>query len=825
MPMPGPLRCILKLSLNCPLQVSLEKNSPLRQCTRRIDGGKGRLKFMVMFNCRCQKSWRHGALLLIVSAILPAMRAATVSALFARGYSVLPEPQRVHLETGDFSLTPEWRLLLGAGVPGASPAVESLQSQLQERFGMTLTGKGDTSPALELTIRAGAVEPGESRDSDKAAIVEQAYQLDLSAARIRIVANTETGLFYGVQTLVQLIKPENRTLQLPKATITDWPALRLRQMYWDDAHHLEKFSDLKRAVREASFFKINGFIIKLDGHFAYSGAQAVVEPQALTPSEFQELTDYGLRHHVQVIPYLDGPAHISFILKHPEYAKLRAFPESNYELCAVNPRAIDLLKSMYDDLLNANKGVQYFYLSTDEPYYVGLADNEQCREASRAKELGGRGKLLAEFVTQTAGYLHARGREVVFWGEYPLKPEDIKTLPPYVINGETYGEKFDRLYKAHGIRQMVYQSTEGEEQLFPHYFLLPPGQLMHRLGENYERVGQARQAIRENAARGDSDLMGLVIAGWADMGLHPETFWLGYATITAAGWHLPGRGPAEAMSAFYPLWYGRSMRNMGRLYQLMSFGAQSWFDSWDVVDSKSRKPIWGNSNQIFSPPKPANDQSIPLPPVPSDTMQYRAGWSRANGQRLRLVEESGPAIDEVRQLLNENLQLSGMHQYDLEVFAAIAQLYKQNLDMFSQLRRIDEAFTKASTAAQQAQPEAAVAAMDEALAEARQMKLARNKVLHDAVGTWYKSWLPRVPEANGRRFLAASDDVKDHLPDRTIDMSYLVYRELLLPMDDWYRRTEAARNHYASLHHLATRSEALSWKETQLPDDSAQKTN
>ena len=53
--------------------------------------------------------------------------------------------------------------------------------------------------------------------------------------------------------------------------------------------------------------------------------------------------------------------------------------------------------------------------------------------------------------------------------------------------------------------------------------------------------------------------------------------------------------------------------------------------------------------------------------------------------------------------------------------------------------------------------------------------------------------MPRVAEANGRRFLHELDDVKDHLPDRTVDMTYLVYRELLLPFGDWVEQVRAAR--------------------------------
>jgi hypothetical protein len=57
------------------------------------------------------------------------------------------------------------------------------------------------------------------------------------------------------------------------------------------------------------------------------------------------------------------------------------------------------------------------------------------------------------------------------------------------------------------------------------------------------------------------------------------------------------------------------------------------------------------------------------------------------------------------------------------------------------------------------------------------------------------------------------DDVKDHLPDRTEDMSYLVYRELLLPFGKWVDGIRAARNQYAQAHNLPSRDDRLEWKD------------
>ena len=55
------------------------------------------------------------------------------------------------------------------------------------------------------------------------------------------------------------------------------------------------------------------------------------------------------------------------------------------------------------------------------------------------------------------------------------------------------------------------------------------------------------------------------------------------------------------------------------------------------------------------------------------------------------------------------------------------------------------------------------------------MRSDRNRVLQNATDTWYKSWYPRVDQANGRTYLNEVDDVKDHQPMRTVDMSYLVF--------------------------------------------------
>jgi hexosaminidase len=745
------------------------------------------------------------------------MLGQAASPLAAAGHAVLPVPQKVTLTGHEFILDDRWRVQIGDGVKDSAIAAESLKDGLATRFHLNLAqGRSNSAaaPSIRLALKPNSVSIGEAADRDKSVLAEQAYRLSLDEKAVRIEANAEAGLFYGVQTLLQLVRRRENRLWLPAGEVTDWPDLQLRVIYWDDAHHLERLDVLKNAVRQAAYFKINGFAIKLEGHFQHKSAPAMVEPYAMTPAELQELTNFALRYHVQIIPYLDGPAHVAFILKHPEYASLREFADSNYEFCATNPDTYKLLFGMFDDLMEATKGSKYFILSTDEPYYVGMAKSPQCDEATRAHELGSVGKLLAEFITKTGNYLHDHGRTVVFWGEFPMVPDDVPSLPSHMVNGEVHGNSFDDAFKSRGIRQLIYTSTQGEEPLFPNYYVLPPGRRLHP-ASGQGRVGGMFNQISFTAARQRSDLMGTVVAGWADAGLHPETFWLGYAAGPAAAWHPASASPAELMNAFYDLFYGADGRDIGRLYQLMSEQAQISDDTWEDVASTARPPIWGNSDKIFDPPQPAGDQSLPTLPVPSaGSLSIGHDWKQENSRRLEIASGALSDHDELLDLLHANLATVNDNRYNLEVFLSIAQIYRQSLEMIVDLGRISDQLKTAQTAAARGEARDALSAIDEALDQAGEIHRRRNRALKAATETWYKTWFPRVAEANGRRYLDQVDHVKDHRPIRTVDMSYLIYRELLYPLGDWAAQTLDARNEYARTHKLAERTNRLDWKDT-----------
>lgn len=738
-----------------------------------------------------------------VALTLPAttaIRAGAMSPLYLRGYTVIPEPQRVELKGGDFAIDRNWRIKAAAP---ANAAAVILGEQLQERFGLRLGGGGN---AVELAVRQGSVSAGPAADPDRAAIAEQAYRVQLAPSGIRISANAPAGLFYGVETLAQLIRPEGGRLWLPEGEIVDWPDAGLREVFWDEQMHLDHFDVLKQAIRRAAFFKVNALSLRLNNHFEYASAPALSDPYALTPAQLQELTDYALRYHVQVIPYLDGPAHANFILEHEEYAKLREFPETAFEMCSTNPDTYRLLEGMFQDLMDANKGGKYFHLSTDEAWFIGKANNAQCNEAARAKELGSASKLWVEFVGKTAGYLQSHGRRVIFWGEEPLQAEDIPLLPAGLINGEVYSPAYNKAFRARGISQMIYTNSQPDDPLFPYYF-------------GPERATTAFNEISYTSARQETEISGAGVYAWGDLGPHPETYWLGYAVGASAAWH-PGAPDAHELThRFYRLFYGLGAHDMGRVYQLMSTQAQFWASSWERQPSGTMPLIFGYS--YGTGPFTPHMATLPLPPVPSrDMLRLGSDWARDNARRLELAAKSLVENDELENLLYANLQSVEFNRYNLEVYLSIAKLLRQNLRMIEDLGEISAALEKAQEQASKLHYAEAAGALDQALDRAGKIRDERNQALADVTATWYKTWFPRVREANGRhvarnpqRFVDMG--TSDAARREQEGMAYLIEREFALPLGEWAAQVQEVRNAYAAAHQLPRREGRFDWQDTQ----------
>src|SRR3954447_19635442 len=145
-------------------------------------------------------------LTILLCLLVSSSQAAPASELGARGYAVLPQPQRTTLTSADFRFGPTWGLQ-HTGVAADDIAVTSFREGISSRFHIASLRPEQSGGTITLALAPGSVTIGDALDSDKEALAQQAYQIDLAPTAITITANAAPGLYYGVQTLLQLIKP------------------------------------------------------------------------------------------------------------------------------------------------------------------------------------------------------------------------------------------------------------------------------------------------------------------------------------------------------------------------------------------------------------------------------------------------------------------------------------------------------------------------------------------------------------------------------------------------------------------------------------------
>ena len=218
-----------------------------------------------------------------------AQGAPRLSGLALRGYAVVPSPQKVQLQAEDVEFDGGWGYDAGR-LAGNHMAVRALRGDLKEFQRLELKPAAAGGKAIRLAVAPGTVAaPGDAENG------KQAYRLAIRPGAVEITGNGDAGLFYGVQTFLQLLKEGPRgTLLMPAATIEDWPTYPLRFLHWDTKHHQDRMETLKRYIDWSARFKANMIGFEIEDKFAYPSHPAIGAPGAFTAAELQEIVDYGL---------------------------------------------------------------------------------------------------------------------------------------------------------------------------------------------------------------------------------------------------------------------------------------------------------------------------------------------------------------------------------------------------------------------------------------------------------------------------------------------------------------------------------------------------
>ncbi|MCC6539187.1 MAG: beta-N-acetylhexosaminidase [Bryobacterales bacterium] len=718
----------------------------------------------------------------------------TPTPLWLRGYSVIPTPQRVTLGAGDIAIDTDWRLD-AASLPASHIAVRTLRQDLRAFHGWEL--KPAASRVIRLSVRPDAVPVDGNRE-----VAPQAYRLSIAPHAIEITGNGEAGLFYGVQTLLQLVRRDaarGGVLMLPTGTIEDWPRLALRFLHWDSKHHQDRLETLKRYLDWSARMKVNMIGFELEDKFAYPSVPGVGAPGAFTAAELQEIVNYGLERHIEVVPVIQAPAHLAYVLKHPQYAHLKA-DGNNYQVDLCNEESYQLIFRLYDDVIAATRGVNYLFASTDEVYYAALG-----ARCSQPDNDANRSLRWVEFARRAHAHLASRGRKMLAWIEYPVLEKHIPQLPAGIIDGVMGEDEYAPHEKRMGMRQLLYTSIQGAEYLFPDHL---PDAGDAPLGE-FER-GQPQGRLRGifhtfagGARVWQVNPVGAFGAAWDDSGLHGETFWLGWSAVAQYAWS-PGAAPLEQHTAeFMRLYYGGvPSGSLLESYRLLQAQSRAWQRMWDRVTSRVRKPGYGNSYgkgrgtarydlSLTPPPLP---RAADLAAAPSFANQYARFLAEAR-QRI-------PENDRLRFARAEQIGTVDRNRHALEVFLALASISGQHFRLIEGLAAAERAFSAAAAAARAQKHADAVGQLVETHTRISRLNAATAAGFTQLTAVFEKTRFPKGQSVNGQAFVHMLDDTKDHWADRTPDLGYMAAPWQSIGLKKWLSELASVIQTYAKAHRV-----------------------
>lgn len=359
---------------------------------------------------------------------------------------------------------------------------------------------------------------------------------------VDVIAQTYTGLFYGEQTLKQLLHfdgpvppgTDGHTAVLYVPTIRDWPTMAHRGLSDDWSRGpMPNAEFLKREIRTLAAYKINIFSPYFEHTFAYSSTPVAAFPgAAFTSAEARELVAYAAQYHIQIIPEQESFGHLHHVLKFEQYSPL-AETAHGAVLAPSDAGTLPLISSWFQELATVFPS-EYAHIGADETFELGLG---RTRDAVQSKGLGA---VYLDFLTRIHQTLEPNHKRLLFWGDVAVNsPELVGTLPkdmialPWDYDAKPDFKPIIEPFTKVGLETWVAPGVNNWNCLYPN---------------NNTALTNIRNFVRDGQALGSTGEMNTV---WNDdgEGIFDEN-WFGVLFGAAAGWQ-PGESSTEQFTRSY----------------------------------------------------------------------------------------------------------------------------------------------------------------------------------------------------------------------------------------------------------------------------------
>ena len=443
---------------------------------------------------------------------------------------IIPSPKELRLLEGSFALQPSGSIFIGnpqytETAFAASALAEEINSELGFRpvisnrlakasIVLCLTGR-DADAMKWLYAQKLSIPPE---------LGEEGYFLHISTRQVVIAAPTEAGLFYGVQSLRQVIRANRGTAGIPCLAVTDKPAMRYRG-WMDDISRgpIPSLEFIKKEIRTMAEFKQNFFNLYTENTFRSAKYPDISPNDGLTAAEIKELSAYASRYHIELMGNFQSFGHQEKMLSNPFYAHLA---DNGSILNPANEDTYSFLSDIYAEMIPAYKS-SFFNINCDETFGLG-----EGKSKAMADSLGESG-IYAYHINRLDKLIKPYDKRLMMWGDIAVNNRDIISRLPHDLVILSWG----------------YQPAESfEDAIHPFVtsgfdFMVAPG--VGCWGELWPAMSNAAVNI-SNYTRDGAKLgaMGMMNTAWDDNGHNLfEYNWHGLAWGAECSWN-----PASPLS-------------------------------------------------------------------------------------------------------------------------------------------------------------------------------------------------------------------------------------------------------------------------------------
>ena len=499
---------------------------------------------------------------------------------------LLPQPREIVEREGSFRLDSATPVQYAPGVSEATiRTVESLIGGLQRHLGVELPLRPTAEPSpratisLVLTERDDGPFPGDLFGwswSDE--LADQAYRLTIMPERVVVAAASESGLFYGAQTLIQITKATGRTW--PCLSITDWPVLPVRGLMLDVSRmKVPRLKTLEAMVRTLAHYKYNHFQLHTEHTFDFPRHPEIgAGASPITPAEIVRLDRVCRELYIDLVPNLQSLGHQRTMLSKPKYAHLAETPW-NWSLATAREESFELLDELYGDLLPAFSS-EWFNVNADEPWDYGRG------QSAAMTERDGIGNVFLYHIERLRELAATHGRKLMIWADVlKYHPELADSLPEDILLLDWWYEPLERyetveLFAKTGRDFWVCPGTSSWSSLFPR---------LDNAVINVERF------VRDGIEGGAS---GMLMTDWGDGGHYQQLSHSWYPLLWAAecGWTGSTTAHEDFQAAFSLQFFGDASGELARaLYRLGAAMTNdpNWRATWNTAVGLWEEPLLG----------------------------------------------------------------------------------------------------------------------------------------------------------------------------------------------------------------------------------------